>query len=75
MCLIGVLCTAINHCIANLESCLNAGAKCSQTDPQSETIDIVCDVASDVVYDMVNITYDVQSRTYDIAYDETRTTL
>ena len=35
----------------------------------------VFDVAYDVAYDMVNITYDVQSRTYDIAYDENRTTL
>jgi hypothetical protein len=31
--LIGVLCTAIIHCNAKLESCLNASAKCSPTDP------------------------------------------
>jgi hypothetical protein len=36
--------------------------------PRAKQSNIVCDVASDVVYD-------VQSRTYDIAYDETRTTL
>ena len=38
--------------------------------PRAKQSNIVCDVASDVVYDMVNIAYDVQSRTYDIAYDE-----
>ena len=45
--------------------------------PRAKQSNIVCDVAYDVAYrdDMVNITYDVQSRTYDIAYDETRTTL
>jgi hypothetical protein len=33
VCLIGVLCTAIKHCNAKLESCLNASAKYSQPDP------------------------------------------
>ena len=35
---------------------------------------IVYDVACDVAYDIVEITYDMQSRTYDIAYDEHCTT-
>jgi hypothetical protein len=33
VCLICVLCTAMKHCNAKLESCLNARAKCSKTDP------------------------------------------
>ncbi len=43
--------------------------------PRVKQSNIVCDVSYDVAYDMVNITYDVQSRTYDIAYDENRKTL
>jgi hypothetical protein len=43
--------------------------------PIAKQSNIVCDVDYDVAYDMVNITYDVQSRNYDIAYDENRTTL
>ncbi len=43
--------------------------------PRTKQSNIVCNVANDVAYDMVNITYDVQSRTYDIAYDENRKTL
>ncbi len=43
--------------------------------PGAKQSNIICDVAYDVAYDMVNITYDVQSRTYDVAYDENRSTL
>ncbi len=38
--------------------------------PELSNLNIVCDVAYDVAYDVTVTTYDVQSRTYDIAYDE-----
>ena len=42
--------------------------------PERNNVNIVCDVACDVAYDMTVTTYDVKSRTYDIAYDESHTT-
>ena len=41
--------------------------------PQRNNLNIVCDVAYDVAYDVIVTTYDVQPRTYDVAYDEDHT--
>jgi hypothetical protein len=41
--------------------------------PQRNNLNIVCDVAYDVAYYVIVTTYDVQSRTYDVAYDEDHT--
>ncbi len=43
--------------------------------PQRNNLNIVCDVAYDVSYDVTVTTYghDVQPRTYDVAYDEDHT--
>jgi hypothetical protein len=38
--------------------------------PERNNPNIVCDVAYDVPYDVTVTTYDMQSRTYEIAYDE-----
>ena len=38
--------------------------------PQLNNLNTVCDVAYDVAYDVTVTTYDVQPRTYDIAYNE-----
>ncbi len=38
--------------------------------PRAKLSNIVCDVAYDVAYDITDTIYDVQSRTYDIPYDE-----
>jgi hypothetical protein len=37
--------------------------------PQQNNLNIVCDVAYDVTYDVRVTTYDVYPRTYDVAYD------
>ncbi len=41
--------------------------------PQRNNLNITCDVAYDVGYDVTGTTYDVQPRTYDVAYDEDHT--
>jgi hypothetical protein len=38
--------------------------------PERINLDIVCDAAYDVAYDVTVTAYNVQSRTYNIAYDE-----
>ncbi len=38
--------------------------------PQRNNLNIVCDVAYYISYDVTVTIYDVQPRTYDVAYDE-----
>ncbi len=41
--------------------------------PERNNLDIVCDAAYDVAYNVTVTAYNVQSRTYNIAYDEDHT--